>query len=142
MAALKFSEFFAKARESATYWAEQATIDFTAALAERMKELRMSRAQLANRLGTSQAYVTKALSGNTNFTIKSMAALAHALGQRVTIQLEPQEQAHNQIVTEAIASLAASTGLRVISKVSSIELHGHTSSLTEAMNENDFAEAA
>jgi transcriptional regulator with XRE-family HTH domain len=86
-----FREFFSKARRDAAYWAELAILDFTSALEARMDEMDVSRSKLAERLGTSQAYITKVLSGRTNFTIHSMAALAHALGGKISIKLEAQE---------------------------------------------------
>ncbi len=53
--------------------------EFAIELGRRMKARGVTRADLARRLGTSQAYVTKVLGGTTNFTIETMAKLAMAL---------------------------------------------------------------
>ncbi len=50
----------------------------------------MSRAGLAQRLGKSKAFVTQILSGSRNLTLRTIADIAGALGQRVEIRLKPQ----------------------------------------------------
>ena len=40
----------------------------------------MIRADLAEKLGTSRAYITKSLNGNSNFTLASLDRIAAALG--------------------------------------------------------------
>ena len=52
-----------------------------------MQRQGVTRAELARRLGTSQAYITRVLSGNANFTLKTMARLAHALGMQLDVGL-------------------------------------------------------
>jgi transcriptional regulator with XRE-family HTH domain len=86
--AKSFKELFAKAKDSAEYWAELAALDFTANLQQTMQALNVTRTELAARIDTSPAYVTKVMNGSTNFTLKTMAILAHALGQKVRIVLE------------------------------------------------------
>jgi transcriptional regulator with XRE-family HTH domain len=88
--AKSFKELFAAAKQSADYWAEIAAIDFTADINRKMKALEVSRSDLAARIGTSPAYVTKIMNGTTNFTLKSMVTLAHALGQKVKITIEDE----------------------------------------------------
>jgi transcriptional regulator with XRE-family HTH domain len=44
-----------------------------------MKEQKISRAELARRMGTSRAYITKLLSGDANFTLQTMVKLALAV---------------------------------------------------------------
>lgn len=50
----------------------------------------VSRAGLAQRLGKSRAFVTQILSGSRNLTLRSIADIAGALGQRVELRLRPQ----------------------------------------------------
>jgi transcriptional regulator with XRE-family HTH domain len=52
-----------------------------------MGEQGVSRAELARRLGTSQAYVTKVLRGNVNFTLAALVKLARAVGGEVRLSL-------------------------------------------------------
>ncbi len=78
-----------EAEKSVDYWAEGAIVEFTEGLWARMEEEKVSRAELARRLGTSKAYVTKVLGGNANFTLHSLAKLALAVGGKVRISIEP-----------------------------------------------------
>ena len=55
-----------------------------------MEEQKVSRAELARRLGTSRAYVTKLLGGNANFTLQTMTKVAMALGSTVHVHVADQ----------------------------------------------------
>lgn len=52
-------------------------------------DLGITRAELARRLGKSEAWVSKALSGSQNLTLRSISRLAHALGTRPDFRLRP-----------------------------------------------------
>ena len=52
-----------------------------------MKQQDVKKAELARRLGTSRAYVTKLLQGNVNYTIDSLVRIAEALKCELEIQL-------------------------------------------------------
>lgn len=54
-----------------------------------MQEQGISRAELAERLGTSRAYVTKLFNAPPNLTLLSIARLALALGATLKISLKP-----------------------------------------------------
>jgi transcriptional regulator with XRE-family HTH domain len=54
---------------------------------------KISRAELAQAIGTSQPYVTKILKGNVNFTLATMTKLAHAMGATLRIHLAPKDDA-------------------------------------------------
>lgn len=88
-----FNSLVNKYKDNAVFTEEAAIFEFTENIVLHMEQLRMNRAQLAKRLNTSKAYITKILNGNANFTIKSMAAIAHALGCELTIGLRPKESA-------------------------------------------------
>jgi plasmid maintenance system antidote protein VapI len=51
-----------------------------------------TRAALADRLGKSKAFVTQILSGSRNLTLRTLADIAEALGQRVELRLRPQAE--------------------------------------------------
>jgi len=85
-----FTRLFAEARGMPEYWEEGAILDFTEALYTTMEEHGVTRAELARRLGTSQAYITRVLGGHANFTLKTMAKLALALGMQLEVGLVPQ----------------------------------------------------
>lgn len=54
-----------------------------------MEQQRLSRTQLAERMGVSPAYITKILDGNLNLTIKSLLKLSEAFGCELTIHFVP-----------------------------------------------------
>ena len=79
---------FEDLEHDAEYQAECAIVEFTENIARRMDELGISRSELARRLDTSPAYVTKILRGNANFTLKSMARISTALETTLTTHLK------------------------------------------------------
>lgn len=85
----RFQRMVAEAEATPEFWAEGAILEFTEALWARIEEEKVSRAELARRLGTSKAYVTKVLGGNANFTLYSLAKLALAVGAKVRVSIEP-----------------------------------------------------
>lgn len=79
-----------QARESHAYRAEGASLRFTEDLVSRMKSCGLTRSALAEKIGTSPAYITKILRGETNFTLDTMVKVAEALGCELTIGLRPK----------------------------------------------------
>jgi hypothetical protein len=53
----------------------------------RMIAQEITRVALADKIGTSPAYVTKALRGDVNFTLESMTKLALAVGGRLNVEV-------------------------------------------------------
>lgn len=86
-----FEDLFSEAAQSDEYWTELAILEFTEELARWMTVRKMSRADLARAIGSSQPYVTKALRGNVNFTIGSMVKLSRAMKLRIRMHLAPEE---------------------------------------------------
>ncbi len=84
-----FKQLFEDARQHDDYWTEGVIVEFTEELARWMKEKKVSRSELAVRIGHSPAYITKVLRGNANFTAATMAKLAKAMGAEVRIHLAP-----------------------------------------------------
>jgi transcriptional regulator with XRE-family HTH domain len=85
-----FATLFEEAEESAEYWQQDATLDFAEELFRLLEEEGVSRAELARRIGTSQAYVTQVLRADANFTLNTMTRLALAVDHRVRIHLAPK----------------------------------------------------
>jgi transcriptional regulator with XRE-family HTH domain len=82
-----FGELYKEARRKDAYWAADAIYSFTEEL-NRLAEIEgISRAEIARRLGTSAAYVTKVFRGDVNFTVESMVRLAGTLGARLHVHL-------------------------------------------------------
>lgn len=74
-----FAQIFADARKRDSFWVEGAIIEFTADLERLMKRQGITNTELAERIGTSTAYITKVFRGNANFTLQTMVKLSRAL---------------------------------------------------------------
>src|SRR6266446_6818704 len=77
------------ARETHEYRAEGASIEFTNAMLTRMRQLNVSRSQLASKIGVNPAYISKILRGDTNFSLETMVKIANALDSDFHCHLEP-----------------------------------------------------
>ncbi len=93
-----------RVRSKLSYWVGLARMEFTGDLHRLMEQQGINRAELARRLETSQAYVTKALAGNTNFTLKTMAKLARSMDAVLHVRLTTDEDVV-RIVDPRTASL-------------------------------------
>lgn len=78
-----------EARDTHEYRAEGASIEFTNALVTRMREVGLSRSELARKIKTSPAYVSKILRGDTNFSLDTMVKIATALTSEFRCHLQP-----------------------------------------------------
>jgi transcriptional regulator with XRE-family HTH domain len=83
----RYRKMFEEAETSADYWTASPIFDFTEDLCRLMKEQGVSRAELARRIGTSRAYITRLLGGSANFTLGTMVKLAMALDGVVRIHI-------------------------------------------------------
>ncbi len=91
MANGSFKKLLAKAKERDEYWVAKAISDFTDDL-HRLMELRdVNKAELARRIESSPAYITKVMRGDTNFTVESMVRLARALDGQLCIHVGRNE---------------------------------------------------
>ena len=87
----KYSQFLERARKSVDFWVDGPITEFAEDIWRLMEEQKVSRAELARRLGTSRAYVTKLLGGNANFTLHTMTKVAMALGATVHVHVADQK---------------------------------------------------
>ncbi len=85
-----FSDLRAEAEADEGYWAERAALSFLAQLTELMQSEHVTKAELAGRLGTSKAYLSKVFNGSPNFTVATMVRLARAVGGDVEIRVTPR----------------------------------------------------
>src|SRR3954469_23762893 len=83
----RYRKMFQEAESHADYWIDGPITEFVEDLARLMEEQRVTRAELARRMGTSRAYITKMLGGNANFTLLTMVKLAMALDGAVHIHI-------------------------------------------------------
>ena len=81
------SIFLDAAKSDDTYWVEDAKIEFAVEFEHQMNRCQINKSQLASRLKTSPAYITKILRGDANFTIESMVKLARAVECSLDIRI-------------------------------------------------------
>ncbi len=84
-----FTQFFTQAEEQTDYWVELAKLEFTEEMISRMKELAVSKSQLAKNLGIQPGLVTRLVSGRNNFTLSTMVRVARALDCEFRSHLQP-----------------------------------------------------
>jgi transcriptional regulator with XRE-family HTH domain len=89
----RYNRMFKEARQSVDYWVGVPIDEFTEDVCVLMQKQGISRAELARRMGTSRAYITKLLDGNANFTLETITKVAMALGAAVHVHLAPQDVA-------------------------------------------------
>lgn len=70
---------------------ERLALVAAAALLEAMEAQGITKAELAERLGCSRAYVTQLLGGTRNMTLRSLADLAWALDKRLGVVIGPMD---------------------------------------------------
>lgn len=80
-------DFEDEARKGDSYWVEAAKLQFSMELDRRRQSTAMTNKAVADKLGTSQAYITKVFRGDSNLTIESMVRLARATGGRLEISI-------------------------------------------------------
>lgn len=103
----RLAEILTRARKSLTYKVERAVLEYTSELEKKMDAEEVSRAELARRIDSSAAYVTQVLRGTANPTIKTMVALADAVGGRVEIRIVDEAIAQVDSGWRTVATIAA-----------------------------------
>ena len=86
-----FKEIFEEAQKHDEFWAYSVILDFTENIYRLMIQKKMTKTDLAKKLGVSPAYMTKIFRGNANFTIETMVRLARAVDGRVEIKVAHEE---------------------------------------------------
>src|SRR4051812_43804699 len=82
-----FRELAESARRSSSYFVQGAILDFTEEIVARMKLQSISKCELAQKIETSPAFITKLLSGENNFTLETMVRVALAVDSELRIHL-------------------------------------------------------
>ena len=83
----KLKAFEDEAKQSDAYWIESAKLEFALALEQQRRAAGLSYADLAKKMGTSAAYISKVFRGDTNLTIESMVKLARATGGQLDARI-------------------------------------------------------
>lgn len=83
MTSKRFQRLPDEARKQDDYWIHDAIHEFTGGLCSLMSRRDVSKSELACRLDSSPACITRVMRGNTNLTLASMVRLVRALDGRV-----------------------------------------------------------
>jgi len=87
--AATFHEHMMLGQQHPAYWSYLTTLEFIDALVAAMDAQGVSGAELARRMGTSRAWVSRVLAGECNLTVATIGKLAFPLGMKVTTQIVP-----------------------------------------------------
>lgn len=82
-----FKGEFEKAKDTFEFKLESLEILLTERIIARMEECGISRSDLAKRMHTSKAYISKLFNNGSNMTLKSVLALAEAVDCSLSIDL-------------------------------------------------------
>lgn len=86
----KIQDRINESKKTDSYWVEKAKLDYALELDKFRRVSGLSGKSLAEKLGTSAAYISRVFRGDTNLTIESMVKLARATGAKVEIKLTPE----------------------------------------------------
>ena len=64
---------------------EELILDFTETICDLLEKEKISRKELADRLGKSKGFVSQVLNGGRNLTLRTVADILHVLGYKVTL---------------------------------------------------------
>lgn len=113
----KLQDFIQNSKKGDTYWVEKAKLDFAIELNKFIRASKMTNKDLAEKLGTSPAYITKILKGDANFTIESMVKAARAANAKVNISIiDDRESARSWIALNSIKKRNKNTHYNNVSK--------------------------
>jgi plasmid maintenance system antidote protein VapI len=88
----KLDQFLSERANARLFEQESLVFDATEMICSLMDERDVSRSALADLLGTSKANISQLLDGSRNMTLRTLADLAFALGQRVQFHLSDADK--------------------------------------------------
>jgi transcriptional regulator with XRE-family HTH domain len=90
-----FADLWTDLESTEQFQEEKSILEFSLQLHQLMESRGITKKDLAESMGVSQAYITKVFRGNANFTIASMIKLVNAVNGKLTIHVTGKEE-HNQ----------------------------------------------
>ena len=99
MSTKSFAALMARVASTAEGQAERISVDFLAQVHTRMQALGLSNTELAQRMGTSPAYITRLFRGSANLSVETMVKLARAVDSTLRVEL------HAQPAPETVAAM-------------------------------------
>lgn len=91
-------------QEPLELWTDLARVGFEDDLHRLMTAAGINRGQLAEAAGVSPALVSKVLNGSTNYTLKTMAKLARAIGAVLQVRLIDENREVVRVVSPETAA--------------------------------------
>lgn len=70
------------------YAAEELTMNVTEDILIQMEDMEVTKADLADRLGKTRAYVSQLLSGSRNMTLRTLSDICYVLNVKLSVSLE------------------------------------------------------
>lgn len=95
---MSYADTFRDAMQQDEFWTDYAILEFTTKLSHSMKQKGINKSELARRMGTSAAYITKLFRGDANLTIASMVKLARCAEMEFHTQLKEKEPAKGKVI--------------------------------------------
>lgn len=86
----KLQDFEIESKNNDSYWVEKLKIDFAMQLEKRRRSENLSYSDMAKKIKSSSAYITKVFRGDSNFTIESMVKLVRATGGKIEIRVSDE----------------------------------------------------
>jgi plasmid maintenance system antidote protein VapI len=90
MSTKSFAALMARLESTAEGQAARVSVNFLAQVHTRMQALGLSSAELAQRMGTSPAYITRLFRGSANLSVETMVKLARAVESTLQVALNAQ----------------------------------------------------
>ena len=87
MSTKSFTALMARLGATPEGQAEHVAVAFLVQVNARMQEQGVSNTELARRMGTSPAYVTRLFRGSANLSVQTMSKLAHAVNSTLSLEL-------------------------------------------------------
>jgi len=104
-----------KSEEFARVFAQEKLIeDATELIASAMQEQNVSKAQLAERLGTSRSHITQLLRGSRNMTLRTLADIMFMLRKEVMLVAADRDDEEQPPACATGADAAGPPGLRPV----------------------------
>lgn len=86
-----FGEILDSYKDDFEFRFEALVFELTEQISKKIKDSKMSRKKLAEKLNVSPAAVSKILNGNSNFTLRTLLAMADALKTELAIEFKGKE---------------------------------------------------
>lgn len=86
----KFAKLMTKAKESNEFSESKVRNKVAIQIANILKDKKITQTEFADAVGVSAAYISKVLSGNENFSVKTLVKLTRALDADIDIQVRPR----------------------------------------------------